>query len=106
MADNANATAVNGNAVFGLRALATNIVSTLLNSCTVLAALAIFSSNKADAIQNVGTPDAPALITGANLTPAQQREINECQEKLKFVGEKINELRAAQEYAPASGSNG
>lgn len=80
MADTTSAAAVNGDAVFGLRALASNIVSTILNGCTLLAALAIFSSNKSDAIQNVGTPDVSALMTGANLSPAKQKEIQECQE--------------------------
>jgi hypothetical protein len=54
-------------------------VSTLLNSCTMLAALAVFMGNKDSAdIFNVGIPDSAAILSGQQLSPAKTREIMEC----------------------------
>jgi hypothetical protein len=74
-----NATVVTGNNVYGLRAYSQRVVSTLLNSCVVLAAFGLMNSNKGDAIYNVGTPEAGMMLSGADVPPATKREIVECE---------------------------
>src|SRR5207249_2450559 len=69
---------VNGNNVFGLKALSLHIVSTLLNSCVLLAALALQDSNKAASFWDPGSPEAGGLISGADISPVTRKEIVEC----------------------------
>ncbi len=69
---------VNGNNVFGLKALSLHIVSTLLNSCVLLAALALQDSNKAANFWDPGSPEAGGLISGADISPITRKEIVEC----------------------------
>lgn len=78
MANGADYAGVNGNAVFGLKALSLHIVSTLLNSCVLLAALGLQDSNKMAGIWDPGSPDAGGLISGADVDPIIKKEIVEC----------------------------
>lgn len=78
MANTSDYDIVNGNNVYGLRALSMQIVSTLLNSCGILAALGIMNANKMDTVFDVGTPSLGAALSGATLSPTMNREIMEC----------------------------
>jgi hypothetical protein len=78
MANTADYTSVNGNMTLGLRALSMATISTVLNSCTLLAALGIMNGNKSDDIFQVGVPNSSAILSGSELSPVKQKEILEC----------------------------
>ncbi len=73
-------TPVNGNMTLGLRAMSMSIVSTLLMSCPILAAMALMDGNKSSnmGFQGVGTPDAQTILSGAEISPIKAKEIDEC----------------------------
>ena len=72
------ADAVTGNAVYGLKAYSLKVVSTLLNSCVVLAILGLMNSNKGNELYGVGSPEAGMLLSGADIDPIRKKEIVEC----------------------------
>ncbi len=79
MADTAGSVAINGNSVFGLKDFGNKIISTLLYSCVVLAALAIRDSNKDNMFWNPGSPNSGMLLSGADVPGSMKKEIMECE---------------------------
>lgn len=77
MANTVDVTSVNGNSVFSLKDMGMQIISTLFQSCPILAALGIMNSNKAGNFWDPGTPEAGILISGADITPLQKKEADE-----------------------------
>lgn len=77
MANSVDVTSVNGNSVFSLKDMGMQIISTLFQSCPILAAMGIMNSNKADNFWDPGSPEAGILITGADITPMQKKEADE-----------------------------
>ena len=69
---------VTGNQVNVLRAYSQRVVSTLLNTCVVLAALGLMNSNKGNEVFGVGSPEAGMLISGAEVEPIRKKDIVEC----------------------------
>jgi hypothetical protein len=78
MANGPDFAAVNNDMTLGLRAMSMTTISTLLSSCTLLAALAIMNGNKAADIFNTGVPDSTSILSGSEISPAKQKEIMEC----------------------------
>lgn len=72
-----NLTSVNGNQVYGRKLLSMAIISTLLNSCPVAAAMGIKNANKMDTVFQAGTPDKGMAMSGANLPPTMVKDIME-----------------------------
>lgn len=87
MANTADYANVNGNQVWGLKALSVQIISTLLNSCGVLAALGIMNANKMDTVFDVGTPSLGAALSGSIMSPSQQNEM-------------LSSTKEASQYSP------
>ncbi len=95
-------TVVTGNSVFGLRDYGDQIISTLWNSNPLIAVLGMRNNNKNQSFYNPGTPDAGALISGAVVPTAMQKEIMECESYSPLLESVIQNDIQTMTYRPNS----
>lgn len=97
-----SSTVVSGNSVFGLKDYGSQIIQTLWNSNPLIAVLGLRNNNKAQSLYNPGTPEAGALISGAQIPTATQKEIMECESYSPLLEAVIQNDIQTQTYRPNS----
>jgi hypothetical protein len=77
-ANSSDVTALGGNLSIAVKALASTIISNNFENNLILALLAARNGTKKD-IEDVGDPDVSTVFSGAELSPAQIEEIEQCE---------------------------
>ena len=108
MANASEFTAINGDMSLGARAQSMVIVSTIINRCVILAALAVMNASKANDLYQIGVPNAGVLVSGGEISPVKQKQILEYDnyEPLEFAVNQQDVKRMALRDTNPKISNG